>query len=344
MRNLALAALLMGAAAGCGRADAATKRAPDPIEDGLVAVRLAEVLHGPVSRPIRGTGLLRRKSEVDLSFKVGGVIASVFVEEGARVRRGQVLARLDPTEVEAALRQSKEATAKAERDLERTKKLHATGAVAPIELQNAETALALAEAGKDAAAFNASRSTIVAPDDGRIDKRFVEAGEVIAPGRPVFHLSGQAKGAVVRIGVSDRDVLRVRDGDVARVVLDARPELPIDGRVSQVATVATPGAGTFEVEVKLQSAEALPSGLTAKVEIAHAEEVGAVVPAGAVVFGARDSASVFVVPDGAPARRIPVKVAFVDGDRIALATSLDGKVVDSGASRLEDGTRVRVVP
>jgi RND family efflux transporter MFP subunit len=255
-----------------------------------------------------------------------------------------VLARLDPTEVEAAFRQSKEASIKAERDLERTRKLVASGALAPIELQNAETAMKLTEAGTDAAAFNASRSTIVAPEDGRIDKRFVESGEVVAPGRPVFHLSGQSKGAVVRFGVSDRDVLRIHEGDDARVVLDARPTQVILAKVSQVATVATPGAGTFDVEVKIPSSEAVLSGLTAKVEIAHAEEVGAVVPAGAVVFGSHEDAAVFVAQDGTHAKRVPVKVAFLDGERIALVSPLDGKVVDTGASRLDDGARVRIVP
>ena len=67
-------------------------------------MRLADVASGPVARPVRGTGVVRLKSEADLSFKVGGVIAALYVEEGAQVRRGQVLASLDPTEVDAALR------------------------------------------------------------------------------------------------------------------------------------------------------------------------------------------------------------------------------------------------
>src|SRR5262245_11963011 len=61
-----------------------------------IAVRLAPVAAGPVDRPIRGTGTVRFKSEADLSFKVGGVVSAVLVEEGAKVRKGQVLARLDP--------------------------------------------------------------------------------------------------------------------------------------------------------------------------------------------------------------------------------------------------------
>jgi RND family efflux transporter MFP subunit len=345
MRIFGLSAMMAVLLVGCHSADAATRR--EPADDAVVPVRLAAVERGPVARPIRGTGVLRLKSEIDLSFKVGGIVSAVGVEEGARVRRGQVLARLDPTEVGAALRQAKEGTEKAQRDLERVRKLTATGALAPVELQNAETAFAQAQSGSDAAAWSAQRSVVVAPDDGRIDKRMVEPGEVVAPGRPIFHMSGQSKGAVVRIGVSDRDVLRIHEGDHARIVLDARPGNPLEGSVTQVATVATPGAGTFDIEVKVREApETVLSGLTAKVEIAHTEEVGALLPAGALVFGVHDEASVFVAGEDGKAHKRPVKVAFIDGDRVALLPGeLTGTstVVDAGAARLDEGTKVRVV-
>src|SRR4029079_11327613 len=124
------------------------------------------------------------KSEADLSFKVGGIVAAVLVDEGAIVKRGQVLARLEPTGVHAANRQARAAAVKAERDLERVKRLYATGAVAVAEQENAETGVQLARAGAAAAAFNAKRAALVAPDDGRVDKRMIEPGEVAAPGRP----------------------------------------------------------------------------------------------------------------------------------------------------------------
>lgn len=334
--------LLAIAAAGCSPASASEK-APPP--DPAVAVRLATVEHGPVRRPVRGAGVVRLKSEVDLSFKTGGVVASVLVDEGARVKKGQVLARLDPTEVDAALRQAKEGVAKSERDLDRVRRLHASGALPIAELQNAETALALARAGADAASFNAQRSAIVAPDDGRIDRRMVEPGEVVAPGRPVLHMSGRSKGAIVRFAVTDRDALRLHEGDDARVVLDARPDAPLAAKVSQLATVASPGSGTFDVEVKLDAApEGLLSGLTAKITIDRAEPVQAVVPVGALHDGRGEDASLFVVADGRAKKRA-VKVTLVEGGRAAILAGLDGDaaVVDASAKPLEDGTPVRVV-
>ncbi|MBX3225093.1 MAG: efflux RND transporter periplasmic adaptor subunit [Labilithrix sp.] len=337
-----------------------------------VPVRLASVAAGPVDRPIHGTGVVRLKSEADLSFKVGGVVTAVLVEEGARIRKGQVLARLDPTEVDAALRQAEEAAAKADRDLDRVRKLHASGALPVADLQNAETGASLSRAAVDAAAFNARRAVIVAPDDGRVDRRMLEPGEVVAPGRPAFHVSGRSKGAVVRIALVDRDVLRVREGDEARVVLDARPEVPLSGKVTQIATVATPGVGTFDVEVKLEAPavspptdegapparahaaraaasnalmEGLLSGLTAKVEIHRPEQVAGIVPIGAIASGHGADASVFVI-DAGRAKRVPVTVAFLLDGKAALAAAPfepRAMVVEAGAAQLEDGSPVRVL-
>jgi multidrug efflux system membrane fusion protein len=336
---------------GCRAAapDAAAAEPQGHAVQPAIAVRLAPVLAGPVDRPIRGTGTLRMKSEADLSFKVGGVVSAVLVEEGARVKKGQVLARLDPTEVEASLRQAKDGAAKADRDLDRVKRLHASGALPIAELQNAETAASLSHAAESAATFNAQRSTIVALDDGRVDRKLIEPGEIVAPGRPAFHVSGRSKGAIVRIALVDRDVLRVREGDGASVLLDARPETKLEGRVTQIATVATPGTGTFDVEVRIEESQEAPgvgllSGLTAKVEIRHVEEVAGIVPIGAVVDGRGADASVFVVEQGR-ARRVPVKVAFLLDGRAALASAPRlGDVVEAGASQLEDGVAVRVLP
>jgi len=330
--------------AGCRGASAASTAPPE--RDPAIAVKLASVERGPVARPVRGTGVVRLKREIDLSFKVGGVVAAVLVEEGARVKKGQVLARLDPTEVDAALRQAKEGAAKADRDLDRVKRLHASGALPVAELQNAETGVALSHAGVDAASFNAQRSVIVAPDDGRVDRRLIEAGEIVGPGRPILHLSGQSKGAIVRLGLTDRDALRIHEGDEATVVLDARPGITLRAKVAQMATVASPASGTFDVEVRLDEIpEGLLSGLTAKVEIAHSEDAEAVVPIGAIVDGRGTDAAVFVV-DSDRARRMPVKVAFLDGARVAIAKGLGERtsVVDAGAQQLQDGSRVKVVP
>lgn len=345
--TLLLAALTLGAAA-CRPAEARARAEEAASPDGApaVTVRLAPIDRAGVTRVVRGTGVLRFKSEVDLSFKVGGVVAQVLVDEGARVQKGQLLARLDPTEVSAALRQAEEAVVKAERDLARVERLHQAGAIPVSQRDDAGTAVRLARAARDAAAFNAQRSAVFAPEAGRIDRRAVEPGEIVSPGRPVFHMSGRSRGAVVRIALTDRDVLRLREGDPARVHLDAHPDGDgaLAATVAQIATSATPATGTFDVEVRLASlGDRLLSGLTAKVEIDHAEPSLVAVPTAALVDGRGDAASVFVLDDG-KAKRVPVHVAFLSGTSAAVRGPLEGHqdVVSAGAATLEDGAPVRV--
>jgi RND family efflux transporter MFP subunit len=346
MRRLLLAASLSAPLllSGCAPDAHAAPRAR--AGEAAVPVRLAAVERGPVAHPIRAAGVVATKDGWDLSFKVGGLLARVDVRDGERVARGQVLARLDATELSSAVRQAREALEKARRDAGRNGELAAAGSVPRAAAEDARTAQALAEAQLAAAEFNLRHATLVAPDDGWVDHRLAEPGEVVAPGRSVLRVSGTGRGFVVRAALPERDVLDVRPGTAAAVTLDADPGHPLSGRVTEIGRTAARGTGTYEIEIALEAgARALPSGLTAKVELARTVPAQGAVPLAAVVDGDGDTGAVFVVAQGV-ARRVPVRLALLEGDRAVLAAGVDGidRVVSEGAPRLTDGARVVVVP
>jgi multidrug efflux pump subunit AcrA (membrane-fusion protein) len=133
---------------------------------------------------------------------------------------------------------------------------------------------------------------------------------------------------------------------VVEVRLDVRPDVPLVGRVTEVGRSAARGTGTWQVEVALDPAGAgvpLLSGLTAKVTIPRRIEVAGSVPLEAVVDGDGDSGAVYVI-EGGRAHRRPVRIAFLAGDRAALASGVEGvsSVVADGATRVSDGAAVRV--
>jgi RND family efflux transporter MFP subunit len=341
-RGLTAVAALALVAAACGRGDAAS--APEP--EAAIPVRTAAVERGPFARPVRAAGTVAARDEWELAFKVGGVVASVPVREGDRIRKGQVLAALDTTEVAAGVRQAREAAAKAERDLARARTLRAADAIAPAAAEDAETGAAVARAALASAEFNLRNAVIVAPDDGWVDRRSAEPGEVVAPGQPIVSVSGGGRGFVVRASLTDRDVLGLAPGTAARVTLDARPEAPLAGRVAEIARSASPGTGTYQIEIRLDAERGAPpllAGLTAKVELARTVDADAAVPLAAVQEGDGPSGAVYVV-DGERARRVPVRIAFLQEGRAVLAGGLDGvrEVIAEGA-RVADGSRVRVV-
>ncbi|HKG95133.1 MAG TPA: efflux RND transporter periplasmic adaptor subunit [Gemmatimonadaceae bacterium] len=330
--------------AACGDADAVQQSKPDE----STPVRVAEVRQETVAPPVVATGVVAAKEEVALSFKVGGVIARVFVNEGDAVRAGQVLATIDAREIDAQVSKARSAAAKAERDLARVRALYRDSVATLAQMEDATTGAEVARADVEAAAMNRRYADVVAPAAGVVLRRAAEPGQLVAAGAPVITLGSAARGTVLRAGLADRDVVRVRAGDRATARFDAFPGRPVAGTVRQIAAAATPGAGTYAVEVALDDAAGLASGMVGRLEIEPARgERLPVVPVEALVEADGDQAAVFALsPDGRRARRVPVAVAFVRGGRVAVRRGLDGvsAVVTDGAPYLDDGSAVRVLP
>jgi RND family efflux transporter MFP subunit len=343
IRNVALLTMSLAACA-------ASTAAPPPAAAPPIAVTTAQVRRIDRARPIVATGVLSAKAEVKASFKIGGLIASLTVDEGARVKRGQVLGALQATEIDAGVEQARQAVHKAERDLARAKVLLEGKAATREQVDDATTGVEVARAQLRAAQFNRDHAVIRAPADGRVLRRLAEAGELVAPGQPIFLLSGD--GWVVRAGLADRDIVRVHDHDPASLTFGAWPDRPLTAHVSELASAATPPVMTYEVELVPDTVpdgdgRELRAGMIATVRIAPAGPAPAtLVPALALRDGDGRRAVVWS-PDGkGGVVRHPVEIAFFDGPDVAIAAGLDGvaAVVTEGAAYLTEHAQIAVVP
>ena len=335
-----VAVLCLLALAGCDNSATEDPIAPTP-------VRTAVAVDGPAAPTIRTNGMLVNKDEIRLSFKVGGVIRRIAVAEGERVRKGQKLAEIEPTEVNAQVEQARQANQKALRDAERGERLYQDQVISLEQLQDLRTQSAMARASLQSAEFNSSYAAIVAPDDGTILQRLAEERELVAAGAPVFVLGAHDRGFVVRAGMADREIVQVKLGDEAEVQLDALPGKVLTGKIAEVASGADSASGMFMVEVALDPVDQqLKSGLVARLQIvptsAHAGE-RVHVPISAIVEGNGRSASVFVLADNHAQRRA-VEVAFIDNESVALTHGVAAgeRVITDGALYLEDGEQVTV--
>lgn len=328
----------------CARGGAA------PATSDVVSVRVALVDTERLAPPVAATGVLAAKEEVALGFKLGGVIARVLVDEGRAVRAGDTLAVLDLSEIDAGVTRARSAAEKADRDLARARRLYADSVATLEQVQNAVTGADVARAELDAAMFNRRYAVIIAPASGTILRRQAEPGELVAPGTTILTLGSRARGFVVSAGLADRDVVRVRRGDSAEVRFDAVPGRTFRGTVTEIAGAADATTGTYSVEVRLPGpdAAALPSGLVAELLIRPvATRTVVLIPIEAVLEADGAHAVVFTLSaDGQRAERRPVSIAFLSGDRVAVAAGLDGvrAVVTDGAAYLDDGAAVRVQP
>jgi RND family efflux transporter MFP subunit len=303
----------------------------------------------PLTPSISASGTIAGKEEVNLAFKIGGVVSRVLVEPGQVVVAGQVLAELSPDEIAAAAGKAREARVKAQRDLDRVRTLHNDSVATRVQLDDATTALRLAEEDARAVEFNRSHAVIRAPAAGVVLRRHLEPGQMASAASPVIAMRTNRRGLVLHVGLIDRDVVRLRVGDRASIDLDAYPGRTFTARVATLPAAASPGSGTFDVELALDpTAEPLASGLIGRAEIAaQSSGVYPVLPLDALVEADGDSAIVFVVPPGSDrAERRTIHIAHLAPGAVAASSGIHAGelVVVRGGAWLNDGTLVRVTP
>jgi len=313
-----------------------------------INVQVAPVLKETLSLPINTSGKLYTSTESKLSFKIPGIIAHIYAEEGESVKKGTLLAALDLIEMEAKVNQANSAQQKAKRDLERAKRLYADSVVTLEQLQNATTALDIATSDVNVAEFNLRHSAIVAPENGKILKRFASEGELIGSGIPVF-LYGESKdGWVLRAGVTDQQIIQIRVGDPATIIFDAYPELKFSAKVSEFEAVANPSTGTFEVELKLVPCTVpLYSGFVGKATIVPlSKQKYSIVPIESLLEANEKEGFVYGIDRSSnTATKYKISVSKIVGKQILVDSGLENvnEVATFGAPYLRNGSAIHIV-
>lgn len=331
----------------CGGKEPELPAASANTNSKALPVQVAPVSRENVQLSVIASGIVAAEGEARVSFKTGGILLQTLAEEGQSVKKGQLLATLDMREIDAQVQQAEEGLAKAQRDFDRVKNLYADSVATLEQFQNASTGLEVAQKNAEIARFNRQFSEIRSPISGKVIKKMANEGEVVGPGMPVYYLlSDLSQDWVVRVGLTDRDWARLREGDRASVRLDAYPGVDFQARINRLADVANPQNGSFEAELQLNPAgKRMASGLVASVEI-FPEKTGelAVIPIEALVESNGNQAVVFVLQPNGTVRRQPVVIAFLKGAQAAIASGLEQaeKVVTTGAPYLEDGQLVYI--
>jgi membrane fusion protein, multidrug efflux system len=326
----------------------ACSKQPEQAAPSSTPVRVQAATTGPASPPISTNGIVAIKGEMKLSFKVAGVIKSIRVREGQEVKKGERLADIELTEVNAQVEQAHQLAQKAKRDVERGERLYNDQVISLEQLQDLRTQASVAQAQLNGAEFNRGYAVITAPGDGVVLRKLSEERELVPAGQTVLIMGTHDRGYIVRTALSDREVVQLKLGDPAEIRMDAYPDQAIAGSLTEIAGAADSRSGMFPVEVRFDSVPvSLASGLVAKLNLhssASRERQLTYVPIGAVVEGNGDRASVFVV-DGDRAKRRSVRVAFIAPEAVALDDGVKPgeRVVTDGALYLQDDERIEIV-
>lgn len=352
-------------------------RAPDGAVDverprnTVARVVVSEVGMQPFDLSVAVVGRVSPWREVSLASEVGGRVEQVHVDIGARVAAGDLLANIETSDYEIALRAAEAAHLRAEARLDesvaafnRMELLRERGAISEREYEAAlatkraaEADLGTAGAGLERAQNDLDDTRIVAPFAGTIVERHVDPGALVTSDRALLVIA-DLDTIAVEVGLTEREIFLALGAKVAFVQSTTRPGLAVKGRINGIAERADPSTGTYLVRIQVDNREEprFLGGMVVNVEIPYAQlDAIATVPAAAVLTPDQDP-HVFVVREGR-ALRFDLDVVTRQDDRVGVvarggggagsptgdaALQLGDLVVTVGQTQLTDGAEVLI--
>lgn len=313
----------------------------------IVSVAAVPAQRRDIARAVTVVGPVEPLRTIGVNSLMAGTVLEVRVQEGNRVRPGQLLAELDARETRAQLERTRAVLANAEAIFTRNEQLHANQIITDAEFEQSRSAYQVAKSDAELAATRFAFSRITAPSAGIVTAKHVEAGSAVTPNQRMFDLADVSR-LVVRVRLSELDVVHLRAGAAVELTLDAYPDARVSGTISRVFPSADAESRLVPVEVVLgeppDGIQVRP-GYLARVTFALDLRAGALaVPAPAVGVG-DEGAFVFVVEADSVLRR-SVVLGLTDAGWVQVTQGLrEGEVVvTSGHTNLRPGTHVRVSP
>ncbi len=348
--RLPLAAAAVFAAAlvlvGCARQEAPPAR-ERPVLTGVIGGSSGSGDSGD-DRALSYAGEVRSRYETALAFRIPGKVTARLVDAGARVKPGDVLARLDPSDTALSLAAAKAQLELADADARRFRELRAKNFVSQSALDAKETTLKAAQAQADIARNQSAYTTLRAEEAAVVAAVAVEVGQVVAAGQTVFRLA-RTDTLEVAVAIPEASVaaLRARPLAPARVTLWADDAASYAGHLRELSPIADALTRTYAARVALARPDAkIALGMSATVSFEQAAVAGAAprlaVPLTAVFQDHGQPALWIVGSDDTIALR-PVVIAAYTETSALIASGVRGgeRYVVAGVHKLSAGAKIR---
>ncbi len=341
LRSALVAAVLsLVALPACRKGDSGPRVRPPPaVTTGIVEVRDVPVeIRAPVD--------LRPLAQADVGSKTLGYLDAVLVDRGDKVRKGQLLALVRPSDLPDQLEAARVAFDLAKANRDRAVKLAPTGVVSEQELQAAEAAYSSTSAQLAAVGVRLGETKITAPLDGVVSDRRLDPGALVGPTAGTGSILTVARVDVLRmfVPVNERDVAGLRLGQDAHVELDAFAGKSYLGKVVRISPSFDPVTRTIDAEVHIRNPGELIAGMYGRGSIVTAIHKDALVVSAGAIQITNDRTFVFVVK-GDKVKRTEVQTGVDGGNWLEVTSGLSpgDEIVTAGTDVLSDGVAVRPV-
>ena len=345
----AMALMLAALLSGCSEKAPEVRAIGEDISCTTARVQVREL---PVL--VSAVGSVEPEVRVHVSTRMMGWVNALHVAEGDTVAKGQKLLSIDDADmkakrkqVEAGIREAEAVVANAERMAERFQNLYEAKAVSKSQLDDVETGLERARAGRaQAKAARAELNVHMAyldirsPMDGVVTRRMVDVGDMAAPGHPLLFVDQLDRMKIVaRLG--EKHVNSVTAGDMVTVHVTSLDHATFKVEVARLISAANPGSRTYDIEMSVENDGRLRPGMFARVDVTTGTRRGVVIPRSAVNERGQLT-GVWIVDANSLAQLRWVRLGDdVDGG-VEVISGLDGTetLVTSSTKPLAEGDKV----
>jgi len=370
------------ALSGCNKDTPAAPAKDAKATANAVPVEVAKAAKNKINASYSGTAALTADHEAQVTSKSNGVLKKLYVEEGMKVREGQLLAELDDAAAVAQVAQAEALMHKADATFAYAEQSIKKNLIAKRDYDQANFDMLSQRAAYQTAKLQLTYTRIVAPVDGVIAERSVKLGNLIQINQNMFRIVGMDPLQAV-LNVPERQLGILKPGQTVQLEADALAGKTFTGDILRVAPVVDPASGTFRVTCEFHDKTgALKPGMFGRVEIVYDHRDDALTVPRAALVEEDGETAVFVVdkaPPPAPpkdakdakdskdakavakadpkadpktpevdalvAHRKLVKIGYSDGDKVEIRSGIDEgvQVITVGRNAVRDGTSVQVL-
>lgn len=316
----------------------------DKPEKTAIPVRAAAVEEGGVATYLSATANLVPESEVDILAEWEGRLAQLYVEEGDRIEKGQILAALADDDAEILVNKARVRAENARLAFERSTRLHDQELISEDNLEKISLDKEIAEQELAEAQWRLEKTRIRAPFGGVLTERAAQPGQHVRPGDNLFRIADFTP-LVARIYLPEKDVLTLEEGRSVRLALKADDSVRFDGRIRRISPVVDTATGTVKVTVEAhQVPRSVRPGAFVRVDIVRESRQAALLLPREAIVRELQNAFVFVAEDGVASKR-PVTLGLEEDGRVEVTSGIElgEQVVVAGQGGLKDGAAVKVI-
>ena len=315
----------------------------DAKESAAIPVKVAVVKKGDIAMFLMQTTTIEAKRQVDILAKVPGQVIKLTTEEGMRVKKGDLLAKLDEVEIQIEFMKTKISMETDKAMLTRARSMLEKNLIAEENYETTRLQYESSKAAHEAARIQMEYTNIRSPFNGVITARNIELGQRVSVNQSIF-IVADFDPLRAKIYIPEKDIGRIFEDQEAKIAVEAEPGLEFAGRVTMVSPVVDPASGTSKVTIDIEDDKGkLKPGMFATVFITTETHHDAlIIPKRSLILES-DIDQVYVYREG-NAHKVTLTLGFASGDDLEVLSGLQegDLVVTAGQDGLREGLPIRI--